>query len=148
MHSHLIKPIRQTLERNRIIEILGRVGVDGHGRHRGKIPTLRTIRIGNCAIQPLGLKRHLLGINVGQLELRQDRIHLGIIIPILTKDIAHGSDWAFGIHGPRKELHDHLIALPSAMQLLHRDKEIYRDTPVVRHKKGSITRHLNNPSVN
>ena len=89
--------------------------------------------------QLLGSTLYLLGVAVGQAELGQDGVHLGIVGPRLPEDVQDNTLGVLGSGLPVRDLHEHLVASGSALELSLGDEDVLTQLATGRDEEGEAS---------
>ena len=105
--------------RQRIIKVLGILRVDGTGKHIAKILTALYLLFRNTRFYLLCRILDSLRILVGQTVLRQNSVHLHIVVALLTQNVNNLThDILRVLRRPLRNFDDSLVARLAALQLL------------------------------
>ena len=113
MYSHLVAALTQLHERNGVVEVLGVGRVDGEGSDLAVVLALRNLRIGDGVGYLVGGLADLRFEAVRQLELRQDGVHLGVVLAGLSQHVHDLADGLHALAGPVGHHHGHLHSVGS-----------------------------------
>ncbi len=87
MHAHLVIAVVQLAERERVVVVLGVIGVYGKSERVAEIaPALELLRTDGVGDE-VGGGLHLLVEAVRQIELGEYRVHLGVVLPRLAQHV-------------------------------------------------------------
>ena len=139
MYADLIEAVVQLLDRQCVIEVLGILRVDGAGPHIAEVLTLGHILRRDLPRNLLGGVLHALRILIRQTVLRQDSVHLHVVVAALTEYVDHLADDALMLLvGPSRNLHHSLVVGLTALQLILGDEDVLRERILRRYEEGNI----------
>ncbi len=72
-------------------------------------------------------------------------MHLGVVLTRLAQDIDHLTHRVIGLLGPLHNLHHHLVAVTSTIEILLRYKDVVREVLVVHHQESEVLLHIKHP---
>ena len=125
MHADFVVAVLQRLERQGIVEILGVRRVDGEGKGPAEILAALQVRLGDLLGDLVGGAVHLRREPVGEVELRQDGMHLGIVVAGHAEHVDQVAVRAVVAAVPavhdRRDLHPGLGAHPGPLLGIHLD---------------------------
>ena len=134
--------VLEFFDREGIVKVLGIGGVDGKSGHTAHIAALCYLLRSDTGIQGFGGLGHILRVLVGQAELGQDGVDLGIVLTGDTQHVNHLADGRVGVLGPIDNLDDHLVAGPSSCQLVQRDEDVGSQEFAVCSQLCEVLHHL------
>ena len=142
VHAHLPQSAAQAADGQRVVKVLGILGVDGEGGDAAEVLApgyfLGGDFIGNLVRGGL----HVFGVGVRQAELRQDGVHLGVVVARAAQDVDDLSDGVLGLVRPFDDFHHRLVAAPSAFQLVLGDEDVVGQRAVLGQQEGIALGHL------
>ena len=125
-----------------IIKVLGIGGVDGKSGHSAHITATGYFLGGDAGIQGFGCLSHILRVLIGQAELGQDGVDLGIVLAGDTQHVNHLADGRVGVLGPINDFSDHLVTGPSSCQFVERDEDVGSQEFAVDSQLCEVLHHL------
>ena len=126
-----------------IIEVLGILGVDGTGEHVAHVLAATDFLFRDARLYLLGSLLDILRIFVWQAVLRQDGVHLHIVVALLAQhvdDLPH--DVLRLARGPLGDLHHRFVARLATLQLLLRDEHIVNEDVALGDEEGIVFLYL------
>ena len=139
MHTDLPKSAVELADGERIIEVLGILGIDGAGEDIAEILTAGNLLLGDGGIDLLSSILHILGILIRQVVLREDGMHLGIVLAGLSQHIDYGAnDVLMLMIRPLCDLYHCLVIGLAALQLALRDNDIMDEGRILRNEEGPV----------
>ena len=125
-----------------VVEVLGILGVDGTGEHMAEVLSAGNLLLADGGIDALGRLLHVLGILVGQVVLRQDGVHLGIVVARLPEYVYHAADDVLVLCiGPLYHLHHGLVVGLAALQLALGYDDVVDEVLVLGDEHGQLALH-------
>ena len=124
VNAHFPQPLAEGADGERVVEVLGVVRVDGEGGHGAEVLPPGYIFGTDVGLQRLCCFLHLLRVDVGQAVLRQDGVHLGVVLPLAAQDVDDLSDGALGVGGPLHNFHHGLVAVLAALEFVLGDEDV------------------------
>ena len=103
--------IRQPLERQGVVKILGVSRIDGEGEHIAHIAPAVNLLCADVGIYLFGLLHRLVGIVVRQSVLGKYSVHLCLVLSALPQHLNHLTHRRTFARGGVDDLHDHLVAI-------------------------------------
>ena len=81
VHAQPVVAVRQTLDRDRVVEVTGVLAVDGHRRDTAKIGAALDVALFHNQSEPRGLGDGVLAVRVRDVELADDdlRVDTGLV---------------------------------------------------------------------
>ena len=135
VHSHLPQAVVEPSDGQRVVEVLGVVRVDGAREDVAEVLALLQILLGYLARYLVGGVFHSLRIFVGQAILREDGVHLNVVVARRSEHINHFAEHAPVLAvGPLNDFHHGLVAVFSTLQLTARDYYASRQSAVLRYE--------------
>ena len=131
MHAYLPESVVEALDRQRVVKVLGVLGVDGTGPGVAEVLALGLVLLRDFARNLVGGVFHSLGVAVGQSVLGEDGVHLHIVVATLAQDVHH-----FAYHvgvllvGPAHNLYHRLVVGLTFLQPLLGDEYVARQIVV------------------
>ena len=142
MHTHLPSSAFHHPDRQGIIKVLGILWVDGTGEHIAEVLTAGYLLCRNLCLELLGCFLHTLRILVRQAILRQDGMHLGIVVTRLPQDVHHGADDVPVLRvRPLVNLHHNFVVGLPPLQLALGDDDVVNEGRLLRNEEGHILLH-------
>ena len=129
--------------RQRIVEVLGILGVDGTGPDVTEVLATTNLLFGDARLYLLGSSLHRFRIFIRQAVLRQNSVHLYIVVALLAE---HVNDLAHNIlrvlRGPLRNLDNGFLAILTALQLLLGNKDVMYEDVTLGDEEGIVFLHL------
>ena len=129
MHPHLPIPVGELANGEGVVEVLGIGRVDGEGGHPAHILAAFDFRFRNAGLNFVSGFFELFGEVVGEVELGQDGVHFGVVVPRVPQHVYHLARGIFGRFGPFGDANNHLLPVLGAVQRPQRHKNIRRHGP-------------------
>ena len=116
VYAHFPQARLERTDREGIVEVLRVLRVDGESSDGAEIFTLGIVFGCNDIRNLVGCSFHVFRIDIWQTELRQDGMHLGVVVSGLSQDVDNLTDRVLGIFRPFGDFHHGLVAILSALQ--------------------------------
>ena len=142
VNAHFPQPLAEGADGERVVEVLGIVRVDGKGGHGAEVLPPGYLIGSDVGLQRLGGFLHLLRVDVGQAVLRQDGVHLGVVLPLAAQDVDHLAHGAFGVGGPLHDFHHGLVAVLSALEFVLGDEDVRGQRAALGDEEAVASLHL------
>ena len=142
VHAYFPQVLAQRADGQGIVEVLRILGVDGKGRHAAEVLPLRDFLCLNLGGNLFRRVLHRLGVHVGQAELGQDGVHLGVVVARLSQYVNHLPDGVLGLVGPLYHFHHSLVAVLSSLEPFFRDEYVVGQRPVLGKQESIRLGHL------
>ena len=147
MHTNLPTTFGQLADRQRIVEVLSVGRVDREGRHIAEIATLGIVLRRDLALDLLGRLDHSIIELIGQVILRQNCVHLRVVVATHTQHIANATLRALAAVGPIDDMHHHLLAITQIGILAFRAVDIHRHLARIDLDKYLMIHHLRRTDI-
>ena len=143
MDTHLPVTVLQPLDTERIVEVLGVLGVDGTGEHLAEVLTHSQVLLGDLTRNLVGCILHVLRIFVGQAILSEDGIHLHVVVARGTEDVNHLADRTLVLPiRPLYDAHHGTVVGLSALHLPLGDDDVVGEDIPRSHEVSQVLVHL------
>ena len=142
VYAHLPRAVVEAAQRQGVVEVLRVVRVDGEGRHAAEVLAPRHLLLRDVGRELLGGALHALGIFVGQSELREYGVHLGVVVALLSEQVHHLAHRALRVVGPLHDLHHRLVARLAALELVLGYEDVVGQRAAFRHEEAVSALHL------
>ena len=117
MHADLPVAVGELADREGVVEVLGVARVDGEGCDAAEVLATGHLLGGDAGVDAVGGLLDVLGIAVGEAELGQDGVHLGVVLTLGAQDV---DDLATGVHLvvlPLRDAGHGLVAVLAPLEL-------------------------------
>ena len=142
MYTHLPE-LAHLADTECIVEVLGVLRVDGTGPDVAHIQASADLLRCDARLDLLGSLLDILRVFVGQPVLRQDGVHLHIVVALLAQHVDDLTDDVLRVlRRPLGNLHDGLVARLTTLQLLLGYQDIMNEDITLRHEEGIVFLHL------
>ena len=138
MYANLPVPVGQTLDGQGVVKVLGIGGVDGECGHTAHVAAASHFLVGDARLQAIGNALYVFGVLIGQTELSEDGVYLGIVLACFSQHVDHLADGAVGILWPLNDACHHLLAGLPATQLVQWDENVGGKEFAVYYQVGKI----------
>ena len=142
MHANLPVARLELADRQRVIEVLGVLRVDGECRHVAHVAALGEL-LGRQVVRNLvgGLFQRL-RVRVRQSVLGKYGVHLGVVVAHIAEHINDFAYRAAVAHAPLHYLHNGFLSVLAAVQIVHRNENIAGKNLVVNTQERIVSPHL------
>ena len=124
VYAYLPKSVLKLLYRQRVVEVLGVLRVDGAGESVAEVLAFGVVFGCNLSRNLLGSLLHVLRILVRQAVLCKYCVHLNVVVASLAKYVHHlAYHIAMVLVGPFHDVYDSVVAVLSALQLASRNDD-------------------------
>ena len=124
VHAHLHVAVLQHTVGEGVVEVLGVGGVDGEGEHIAEVATRGYLLFRRLAYL-LGLVLGLLRELQGEVVFGQDALHLHVVVAGLAEAFDHLAHGVVHPLGPVGHLHQHLLAVLGAAEVVDVDEDVH-----------------------
>ena len=139
MHAHLPKTAIQLADGEGIVEVLGILGVDGTGEDIAEVLTAGNLFRRDTWLYLLGSLFDMLRIAVWQTILRQDGMHLHIVVALLAQYVNDLTNEILRLlRRPLRNLDDSLVARLATLQLLLGNKDVVYEDVAFSHQESIV----------
>ena len=112
VHAHLPESVLQLSDGERVVEVLRILRVDGAGEHVAEVLALGIVRRCYLCRNLLGSLLHVLRILIRQAVLREDGVHLHVVVARLAEHVDNLADHvAVILVGPLHDAHYGVVAV-------------------------------------
>ena len=98
--------------------------VYGEGEHVAHVAAAVDFLLGNLLGDAVGYGLHVLGVGVRQAELRQDGMHLGIVLASASQNVHHLADGVLGAFRPLHHTDNGLVAVLALLQVVLGNEDV------------------------
>ena len=146
MNTNLPQLVAETLYGKRIVEVFGIFRVNGAGPHIAEVFALGKIQLRYLATDLVGSLLYFLRVFIGQSVLREDGMHLDIIVASLSEYVYDFADeiLVVGIR-PLGDPYQSTVVGLSSLQLLLGDEYVVNKKVLLRDEKRYIFPHFQTP---
>ena len=148
VHTHFVErlarvaTVLQHLYADGIVKVLGIVRVYGEGEHVAHVAAAVDFLLGNLLGDAVGYGLHVLGVGVRQAELRQDGMHLGIVLASASQNVHHLADGVLGAFRPLHHADNGLVAVLALLQEVLGDEYVGSQGTVLGEQVGIVLAYL------
>ena len=136
-------PIANSPYRQRIVEVLGVLGVDGAGKDLAEVLAALDFLRRDARINLLGSILDGFRILVRQTILRQDSVHLHVVVALLAQHVNDLTDHVLRVLGrPLGDSHYSLLAVLATLQFFLGYEDIVHEDVALRNQEGIVLLHL------
>jgi len=142
MHAHFIQAVVQFFERESIVKVLGIGRVDGAGPCLAEVFALGHVLRGDFSGEFLRGILHGFRVFIGQSVLREDGVHLHIVVAALAQHVGHLAHEVtmLGV-GPVGYLHESFLAVLASLELVLGNEHVVHQVVVLRHQERDVLAH-------
>ena len=124
VYAYLPQPVLKLLDRQRVVEVLGVLRVDGAGEGVAEVLAFGIVFGRYLSRNLLGSLLHVLRILIRQAVLCKDSVHLDVVVASLAQHVHH---FAYHISmvlvGPFHDVNDSVVAVLATLQLASRNDD-------------------------
>ena len=124
MHPHLPVAVGEASYRERVVEILGILGVDCEGCHAAEILAAADLLGSYTRVDFVGSLFDGGGIFIWEAVFGQNGVNFGIVLAGSAEDIDHLAARIFHLLGPFGDFNDGLVAIFATLEFGLRDKDV------------------------
>ncbi len=125
-------------ERQGIVEIFRILRVDGHGKHLAEVFARRDFLLRYFIGNKRGEFLYIFGIAEGEVVLRQNGMHFGVVVARLAEDVDDPPHGVIDFFGPFDDLCDYFVSILAAVEGVLRNEDVVRENLAVEHHKGEM----------
>ncbi len=123
VHAHFDVTVFQLAVGEGVVEVLGVGGVDGEGEHVAEVAAGGHLFFGGFA-DFLGLVFGLFGELQGEVVFGEDGLHLHVVVAGFAQALDHFAHGVVHAFGPVGHLHEHLLAVFGAAEVVDVDEDV------------------------
>lgn len=147
MHAHLPEAVVEFADRERIVEVL-RIGrVHREGGYAAEVAALGIVLLGDLSGNGLGGILNIALELVGQVELRQYGMHLGVVVALAAQTLDQHAARAVVALAPLRYAEHHLVAVVDTRAVLAREVYVHGQLARVGMHEHRLTAHLGNTHI-
>ena len=141
--THHLSTITHHPDAQCVVEVLCIVRVDGEGDDVAEVLSASYFLCRDGGIELVGGLLHVLRVFVGQSILREDGVHLGVVVAHLAEHVHHfAHDVLRVFRRPLCDLHHRLLVVLSPFQLFLGDENVVHEEISVGNEEGEVAFHL------
>jgi hypothetical protein len=131
-----VMPVREPLERDRVVEITRVLAVDGHGHERTEIGPAAQVAFADLGPEPRGLLDRFRGVLVGDAVLANDDFGIDAGFVDVAEHFDHASERTARGRGPAGDLDGHHVTGLRIGAVARRNVHVHDDAAVERHHEA------------